>query len=1097
MYLFIYECLRRPCQVKFLRDPLSIVRAAIELGLILAWFDNIDLIPWILVPQIWVVAMAAYYHHDITGAAFVFWALSFFCSYLYFADAQEFETGVILDTLLTIYANRDWMVFWLTRPSFIRWMMGLLTFILAILSDLPGAFMWIKYHLAHPTRLLARGGPLPWSLAFWRQLILQSLFLFMDLSSLQRAIAHQSLYNPEPLSATERSVTTERSYNLEPLSTTERSDNPEPLSTVERFKNTERSSTDGRHPPWPEECELGHQRASEFKDSHQTDPTSSSHSTPRPRRPDSIHSGRYMVNHVHAIGKKKRDVERAARWPKVSGRNSDVSRPPIRKFLPAPGQTISGAQEQAELCPVPEQTVHNIPIPNTLIPKLSTPKPSAPNPSTPNLFTPNPPTPNPPTPNPSAPNPSTPNLFTPNPPTPDPPVPDSTPYISNPHCVPAISGQNWQPPTPSHPVDNGHEHEVEPLGGQMVLDDKMVLDDQMVLDDEEKDAGCDMDLDEPDPVDVALEMINNKLGELKIECEDSDGGECSTAWLCGEVLCGEVIRDAFRAKFFFDTTYRPVFCTIPTNCLYYPRKRLAGSTSALFGASMLAPPSTGAAHATIQAVQAMTTPPPYQPTPPATYTNPVSPGLSASRWALQATSATLAATGPTIHGATPPVVYSTPSIPGLSLYEAAPATIPAVQAATVSSPYEAPPPITYSLPIVRGWSTSGETPQDTPMTLAEIPIIPEVPRLRAASSDMAPALPTIVVTSPDTSTAPTSPAVPASPNPETGAEAAAATLVSLAAAAADNNPTASVPSPANPPDSAALMSSEDPNFRYSLASRRRPRKILKPKSLAASANLVTSSVFDAPSTPGATPAPQVSTAAPSSYSFINPYTIGQPSAFVAPAAAGTSGFTFAAPAAAPTSSFPTPTIEPTQPDSPLSEFSDIDDEALARNEPESTAARPTSAADVGRAANDNRAFLDHQNDEEDLERQFLGLDEVDYSAEASGPQSTDHQQANPQPQATDAGAQDAADMDMDMARPDDTLLPDAEGGSSVAGQSSSSSSAPPQNKYRKPWSEWTEEEKGELDFEPDACVADELSKYDEQIKRLVAGTGPVPVPPES
>lgn len=127
--------------------------------------------------------MAAYYHHDITGAAFVFWALSFFCSYLYFADAQEFETGVILDTLLTIYANRDWMVFWLTRPSFIRWMMGLLTFILAILSDLPGAFMWIKYHLAHPTRLLARGGPLPWSLAFWRQLILQSLFLFMDLVS--------------------------------------------------------------------------------------------------------------------------------------------------------------------------------------------------------------------------------------------------------------------------------------------------------------------------------------------------------------------------------------------------------------------------------------------------------------------------------------------------------------------------------------------------------------------------------------------------------------------------------------------------------------------------------------------------------------------------------------------------------------------------------------------------------------------------------------------------------------------------------------------------------------------------------------------------
>lgn len=118
----------------------------------------------------------------------MFITLFFFTVFL--SNSFWFNIGAVLDTLLTIYANYDWMVYWLTHPSFLRWMTGLWTTTLtttwAIICALPGFFMWTKYHLTHPTQILARGNrdgepsPPVWSLPFWRSLMLQALFLLID-----------------------------------------------------------------------------------------------------------------------------------------------------------------------------------------------------------------------------------------------------------------------------------------------------------------------------------------------------------------------------------------------------------------------------------------------------------------------------------------------------------------------------------------------------------------------------------------------------------------------------------------------------------------------------------------------------------------------------------------------------------------------------------------------------------------------------------------------------------------------------------------------------------------------------------------------------
>lgn len=246
------------------------------------------------------------------------------------------------------------------------------------------------------------------------------------------------------------------------------------------------------------------------------------------------------------------------------------------------------------------------------------------------------------------------------------------------------------------------------------------------------------------------------------------------------------------------------------------------------------------------------------------------------------------------------------------------------------------------------------------------------------------------------------------------------------------------------------MDSTDPDFKYSLASRKLPRKILTARSPAVAAAsrmldiAIASSMFDAPSTSSGTTALTVPTSAP--FSFPNPFTTAQPSVPAAPTAPATSGFTFSAPGAAPTLSFPVPALPAYQ--------------ELTEEE---------------QAANDSLAFLDepHQFDEEELIRQLLGLDEPDppaasTSASGAGAQSTDQhqQQAGPQLQLQPTDAEADTDMEVDVARPQDALLPEAEGGgSNSAGPSSSS--APPHDKFAIPWDEWTAKDKDDLDFEVD------------------------------
>lgn len=135
--------------------------------------------------NIWVLASA-----PEKGSGMAFFAISTLIVPAFSLNPFWFDLGARLDILLTIYANYGLWVSWLTHPVFLRWMTGLLSTIwatiCATICALPGFFAWVKHHITHPTQILARGdrdGELscpPWSLAFWRPLMLQALFLFID-----------------------------------------------------------------------------------------------------------------------------------------------------------------------------------------------------------------------------------------------------------------------------------------------------------------------------------------------------------------------------------------------------------------------------------------------------------------------------------------------------------------------------------------------------------------------------------------------------------------------------------------------------------------------------------------------------------------------------------------------------------------------------------------------------------------------------------------------------------------------------------------------------------------------------------------------------